>query len=1173
MRIERVNLIAYGPFSGEILEFEKLGRDFHIIYGPNEAGKSSLLRALTAAIFGIPERTEDNFLHHNDQLRIGMTLRRKDGEILPFVRKKGRRKTLLDQEERPLEESVLTTFWGPLEESHFCNTFGLNHERLVKGGEDIIAGGGEIGQSLFEAGSGLVGLPKLLLGLEEEAGKIFRPQGRTLALNQSLERYNKARGEVKQFSLKSDEWSRLQTNLGTAAAALQAKGVESQNVRKTRSQMERILSNLPALAKRSSLLGVARELTAIPDLPEDAGTERIRAVSEQKSAEGELQLIEERIESLTKESETVQVKGDLLSYSGQIDDLYKNIGSFRDASRDIPKRQIERAAALSLAAEALKGIRPDLSLEKAETVRLTQPQMVEIRRLIREDNELKPKLENSRNQVNEIIVEIDLIRQAIERHPKQVDVGRLTAAIATVKGLGDLENRNRQAASEIDSERTRIETELLSLPLWKGDIDAFERTAFPSTTTVNRFKSFFDEIDKERLLIEDQANQQQRKHQELAGELERLQASGDVPSPTQLQETRIRRDLGWRLIREAFIEKTRSVDEAAAAFDPTHPLPYAYEKSVAGADQIADLLYKDSDRVARHESVKRELRQQETEIGKLQEKVKALEVRRREVTEEWERHWKSAGISPLPPQDMSEWLQRRERILDRIQTFRGKEEQALQLQKAIEDGKAILNSALSAMAQPVAEEDEGLQPLLLRCDRLLDQITESNTAVNLLNRKLTEHESKLRTAHNRLDGIETALAKWEGAWKSATAPIGLGFDASTQQVQSVLESLDAVFNALKEVEAFDHRLRGMDETVNSYTHRVGSLLEAVAPNLREMQPDESVEALHRRYQTAKKEVERREYLQSEIKSQNEQLGRVRRKVSDAEMQLASLCKQAGCKNVEDLPAIETKAAEKQHTAKTLKELEDELIQRNSRSLEEIVNEASGVDRDALPGQIANIKEEEARLQDEQLALAEEVANAKGALRLLDGGDVAAAAAEQAQSALAEIRNGAESYVRLQLSSVLLRRAIDLYRERNQGPLLSRAGSFFSSLTLGRFKRLKSEYNEQDQPILVGVRANGDRVPVSGMSDGSADQLYFSLRLAAIERYSEAGEPCPLILDDILIQFDNDRARAALKILHELSAKTQILFFTHHAHLVGLAKETLSLSLKGIHPMTPRLVQA
>ncbi|TAJ96803.1 MAG: hypothetical protein EPO39_19835, partial [Candidatus Manganitrophaceae bacterium] len=694
---------------------------------------------------------------------------------------------LLDHEERTLEDSVLTTFWGPLEESHFCNTFGLNHERLIKGGKDIIQGGGEIGQSLFEAGSGLVGLPKLLLGLEEEAGKIFRPQGRTLALNHGLEKYNKAKGEVKQFSLKSDEWNRLQNNLKTAATALQDKGTELQNVRKTRSQLERIQSNLPALAKRSSLLGTLRELTAIPDLSEDAAAKRIRAESEQNSAEGESQLIDHKIKSLTEESEAIQVQGDLVSYAGQIDDLYKNIGSFRDAARDIPKRQIERTASLSQAAEALKGIRPDLSLKMAESVRLTQPQMVEIRRLIREGNEQKPKLESGREQVNDIIAEIDHIRQAMARHPKQVDVGRLTPAIATVKGLGDLESRSRDAALGLESESIRIETELSSLPLWTGDIDSFERAAFPSATTVNRFKSLLDEVDKERLLIEDQANQQQRKYQEWSGELERLRAGGDVPSVSQLEETRIRRDLGWRLIREAFIDKTRLADEAASTFDPSHPLPDAYEKSVAGADQIADLLYKDSDRVARHENVKRELRQQETEIRTLEERIKALEVRRREVTEEWERHWKSAGISPLPPLEMIEWLQRRERILDRIQTYRGKEEQVLQLHKAIDDAKTNLNSALTAMTQPVAEEGEGLRPLLLRCERLLNQITESNSEVDLLNRKLTEQQSKLGTAQKRLDGIEAALARWKDAWKAATAPIGLGFEASTQQVESVLE--------------------------------------------------------------------------------------------------------------------------------------------------------------------------------------------------------------------------------------------------------------------------------------------------------------------------------------------------------------------------------------------------
>lgn len=81
-----------------------------------------------------------------------------------------------------------------------------------------------------------------------------------------------------------------------------------------------------------------------------------------------------------------------------------------------------------------------------------------------------------------------------------------------------------------------------------------------------------------------------------------------------------------------------------------------------------------------------------------------------------------------------------------------------------------------------------------------------------------------------------------------------------------------------------------------------------------------------------------------------------------------------------------------------------------------------------------------------------------------------------------------------------------------------------------------------------------------MSDGTADQLYLALRLAGVAEYLARNEAMPFIVDDILIKFDDGRAVAALKVLAELSIKTQVIFFTHHRHLVELAGENLDSSL-------------
>ncbi len=108
------------------------------------------------------------------------------------------------------------------------------------------------------------------------------------------------------------------------------------------------------------------------------------------------------------------------------------------------------------------------------------------------------------------------------------------------------------------------------------------------------------------------------------------------------------------------------------------------------------------------------------------------------------------------------------------------------------------------------------------------------------------------------------------------------------------------------------------------------------------------------------------------------------------------------------------------------------------------------------------------------------------------------------------------------------------------------------LTLGAFASLAAEYSDPNQPGLVGVRANGNPVDIGEMSDGSRDQLYLALRLATLEDYLASIEPIPFIVDDILVHFDNDRAAATLKVLAELSARTQVILFTHHAHIADLA---------------------
>ncbi len=88
-----------------------------------------------------------------------------------------------------------------------------------------------------------------------------------------------------------------------------------------------------------------------------------------------------------------------------------------------------------------------------------------------------------------------------------------------------------------------------------------------------------------------------------------------------------------------------------------------------------------------------------------------------------------------------------------------------------------------------------------------------------------------------------------------------------------------------------------------------------------------------------------------------------------------------------------------------------------------------------------------------------------------------------------------------------------------------------------------------------------------MSDGTRDQLYLALRLATLEWRLKTSEPLPFIVDDILINFDDERSRAALVVLANLSQRNQVILFTHHQTIVEQAESLRGTSEVVIHRLS------
>lgn len=123
-------------------------------------------------------------------------------------------------------------------------------------------------------------------------------------------------------------------------------------------------------------------------------------------------------------------------------------------------------------------------------------------------------------------------------------------------------------------------------------------------------------------------------------------------------------------------------------------------------------------------------------------------------------------------------------------------------------------------------------------------------------------------------------------------------------------------------------------------------------------------------------------------------------------------------------------------------------------------------------------------------------------------------------------------------------------ERNRQPeTLRDASGYLARMTAGRYTRVWTPLGEET--LRVDDSA-GHALPIDVLSRGTREQLFLSLRMALVGLYSRRGHSMPLVLDDVLVNFDEDRALAAAETLRDFaSTGHQLLIFTCHEHLAAM----------------------
>ncbi|MEE9319183.1 MAG: AAA family ATPase [Granulosicoccus sp.] len=1063
MRIERLALRRYGHFDDHEIDFGRTAAecDLHIIYGDNEAGKSTVFNALLDALFGIPHKSSYTFQHKRAALRIDATITH-DSRSQGFTRT-GR--GLQDLNGQAFEQLQLTPFLNGLDRPTYCAMFSMDEATLEQGGKDILASKGELGNLLFSAGSGLVGIHRRLESLMEEEASFYRPNANKDPLRKLKSSLSELDKDIAALDTRAKEFEQLLAERDLRSNALE-ECIERDNA---------LRSKCNALENAQRLRQISRKLAHLEDQLEALETLPAVPVDWWESAKSN--------QFNTALSNATATRKQL---TDNLDKLSKTLNA--EAEPTNPH---------------IATLMSELGIETVEseaTLANTASREDRLRQLLQQRENLRTRKISAEKEVRQSADTPALLVRTTSDSPTDP-----TALQRRLQTIHDNENnRPTDALTEGCRQTEQSMRTALTRLQWNATIDELVQLPLPDQDTINSLRDVRAKV--------------------LAG----LEASTDTQTSIgqQLQSLEtIRRDLSESTINSLVSGETKG-NEAGFNLNPATSLALCWQRW----QQHRDALLSESDIEPTSKAFEQALRDHENWLQHYDTRLQGLarlramdsDLRKTKLEQEASqaKHMKleaelediDSRISCIAKQlmlpadagirQLLEWLQQRESVLTLVTEYHEanvlletrQAQRALTLQEldsliiALKPDKPLLPASLEERIRDARALTETWASEQLAYTNQQQKNDEAASALNARTKSLellTEEENTLQ--QDWLEAIQDTTLQ-NVAHKSVHPRLNNSLklqhllEAAAKQKEELQQQQ---FNAAADLEK--HRLEAAG-VFDEFERRKEALQ---VPTHSELQLKLDV---CRERHTLQQQIDD---LQEEIQStSNEALST------------------SAIRGYSAIDAVElTDKITAAHAA-----LEDSAREREScaATLQSAIDRVTAVGAD---NRVARLEEERETLR---LSLQ-----------------------EQACSALC---------IRLGISAV--QEGMRRYRQQHQSAMLSLASEYFTTLTRNRFRGLSPEQLKK-QEVLYAHPAYGASKLASELSTGTRYQLYLALRMAAYRHYADNMSPPPFFADDIMETFDDQRTSATLEQFATMSKTGQVIYFTHHHHVVDLARSVTS----------------
>ena len=590
MRIRRLGLSRYGMFTDHTINFgERISGnpDLHIVYGANEAGKSTALSGYLDLLFAIELRSPYSFLHGYPAMRIEGDLEI-GGQTHRLVRVRKRTTSLINQHGQPVADGVIANALSGIDRNAYKTMFSLDDYTLEKGGEEILRSEGDLGQLLFATSAGLVDLSIILSQLRNRADEFHKRRGRRTRFYRLRQRLRNLQADRKRLDTAASAFARLIIDRDKAKLACDAAVTERVELETKRDEIERRIQGMLWLDEIHKLREEYADLEPLPNVPQTWFNQIHRIIDQEPRLTTRQDDLNRQNQKLSEMRAALVVDHAILDLENFLTQMTDARARYVTATADLPSRR----AKLSEYDRQIRTVTHRLG-ESSDTdpKSLVVPTIIvgELNALIEQRSGLDERVRmatSERNQAQASLIEAERSLIEISEKVGSTNEAELVRLNALTKAIQEDDYRARLAMyRQRQSELTiELDAQLAQLHPWQGTAEVLAGVRVPERNELEAWKSVLDVAATDIIQLERDKVRLLGRRDKISGRLAAKRAESGVIEDAEARELRKRRDEAWQIHRakldaisaDTFAEHLKADDNAT-------------EIRIANAMELADL--------------------------------------------------------------------------------------------------------------------------------------------------------------------------------------------------------------------------------------------------------------------------------------------------------------------------------------------------------------------------------------------------------------------------------------------------------------------------------------------------------------------------------------------------------------------------------------------------------